>query len=64
MQIEYLMTDVVEQVNSKLVDLRPYVKYLGYDFDDILFDLRSLIFQQATEVQVRAEEDEFQAALN
>ena len=47
------MTDVVEQVNSKLVDLRPYVKYLGYNFEDILFDLRSLIFQQATEVQVK-----------
>ena len=39
-----MMTEVVEQVNSKLVDLRPYVKYLGYDFENILFDLRSLIF--------------------
>lgn len=39
------MTDVVDKVNKKIIELKPYVKYIGYKFDDMLFELKALIFQ-------------------
>ena len=43
-QIEYVMNDIVEQVNSQLVDLRPFIKFIGYKFEDLVFDLKSMLF--------------------
>lgn len=43
-QIEYVLNDIVEQVNSQLVDLRPFIKFIGYKFEDLVFDLKSMLF--------------------
>lgn len=43
-KIEYVMTDIVDSVNTQLVNLRPFVKFIGYKFEDMIFDLKSMLF--------------------
>ena len=44
-QIEYVMNDIIDSVNTQLVKLRPFVKFIGYKFEDMIFDLKSMLFQ-------------------
>lgn len=63
-QIELVVTDIVEQVNAQLVALRPYVKFVGYKFADVIFDLRSLLFQNQMDKKMQTEEEDFNAMLS
>ena len=44
-QVEFIMTDIIEKANAQMLKLKPYVKFIGYKFEDMLFDLKSLLFQ-------------------
>ena len=44
--------------------MKPYLKFVGYKFDDMIFDLRSLIFQNQMDQKMQNEEDDFNAMLN
>ena len=39
------MSDIIARANKQLVEMKPYLKFIGYKFDDMIFDLRALIFQ-------------------
>ena len=58
------MTDVIEQANAQLVDLKPFVKFIGYKFEDMLFDLKALLFMNQMDTKLQKDENEFQALLN
>ena len=58
------MTDVIEQANAQLVDLKPFVKFIGYKFEDMLFDLKALLFMNQMDTKLQNDEEEFQALLH
>ena len=52
------MTDIIEKANKQILKLKPYVKYIGYNFDDIIFDLRSLLFQNQMDIKIKTDDDD------
>lgn len=40
------------------------MKFIGYKFEDILFELKCLLFQNQMDVKMQNEEDDFNAMLN
>ena len=58
------MTDVIEQANAQLVDPKPFVKFIGYKFEDMLFDLKALLFMNQMDTKLQNDEEEFQALLH
>lgn len=57
------MNDVVEKINMQLIKLKPYIKYVGCRFEDILFDLKSLLFQNQMDKKMQNEEEDLNAML-
>ena len=39
------MTNTVDKANKQISELKPYVKYVGYKFEDMLFELKSLLLK-------------------
>ena len=63
-QIEFITSDIITRANNQLILMKPYLKFVGYKFDDMIFDLRSLIFQNQMDQKMQNEEDDFNAMLN
>lgn len=58
------MTDIIEKANQQLLKLKPYVKFIGYKFDDMIFDLKSLLFQNLMDLKMQSEDEDFNNLLD
>ena len=58
-QTEFVMTDIVEKANHQLLRLKPYVKFIGYRFSDMIHDLKSLMFRKEMDVKMKSDDDDF-----
>ena len=57
--IQFIITDITCMAEKQLEELQPYTFYLGITFEDLLFDLKRLIFINQIEDEL-AEKDEYE----
>ena len=53
------MTDIVEKANLQLLKLKPYVKFIGYKFSDMIHDLKSLMFRKEMDMKMKQDDEDF-----
>jgi hypothetical protein len=58
-----VLCDIVDVTNRCLVDLKPYVEFIGREFKDIIFDLKCMLFQSQMDQKMQTEEEDFNAML-
>lgn len=62
-QIEHIINEIIDLTSSCLIHLKTYVKFVGYEFNDMMLDLKCLLFQNQMDQKMASEEDDFNAML-